>query len=344
MRSFANIISLYAETNKQVWPFVTVPKFEVYGENIREQSHIEIVTLIPRVWPQDREAYVDYANANVKSWVEEGHMIQKGSLERLQDDETVPYRPFISALTAEGIVEDPVDREFYSPLWQWSPPPATYGMVNWNTKSIPYYESLLEVVEETRYEVVATPVSVFHDWRWMLGLVLIYLLSCLTTPVLILSLQVRPYISVPMTMSYEEHDQYHSKLQESSHENPHSFLVAPIHRNTTDYNSDIVAWLGTGASWDAGLLNLLPNNVEGIHAVLKNTCNQTFTYIIRGRNAIYLGDSDLHESKYDDMEVIADLALHTHPDFTKLPGHCLYSMVSRETTDSATFHLSCSVH
>ena len=42
--------------------------------------------------------------------------------------------------------------------------------------------------------------------------------------------------------------------------------------------------------------------------------------------AIFLGDGDLHESKFDDMEVFVNLALHSHPEFTNTDNHCRYSM------------------
>ena len=128
-------------------------------------------------------------------------------------------------------------------------------------------------------------------------------------------------------MTQAEHEGMHSKLENSNYENPHSFFATPLLRNISDSDSDIVAYVGGAMAWDVALLNLLPENVVGIHAVIKNNCNQTFTYEIRGKDAIYQGDSDLHEDIYDTQTVIADLALHTNPDFTTTPGHCMYSMV-----------------
>ena len=47
---------------------------------------------------------------------------------------------------------------------------------------------------------------------------------------------------------------------------------------------------------------------------------------VNGEDAIYLGDGDLHDSKYNYLEVTVDLSMHTHPNFTSTPGHCQYSM------------------
>jgi hypothetical protein len=104
-------------------------------------------------------------------------------------------------------------------------------------------------------------------------------------------------------------------------------VYTPIHKVVGDTNSEVVAIFGTGTAWDAALLNLLPDDVVGIHAVIKNNCNQSYTYAIDGKDAFYLGEGDSHDPKYDDLELAVSLAVHTHPNFTSTPGHCQYSMV-----------------
>ena len=121
----------------------------------------------------------------------------------------------------------------------------------------------------------------------------------------------------------------HTKLEDSSAEHPHSFAFHPVHRRDGDYNSDIVAMLATATAWDEALLYLLPEGVIGIHAIIKNDCNQSYTYEIRGKDALFKGAVDIHEDKFDHMKRTVNLALHTHPDFKSTPGHCQYYMVSQ---------------
>jgi hypothetical protein len=99
-----------------------------------------------------------------------------------------------------------------------------------------------------------------------------------------------------------------------------------VHQDSTDYESELVGVALMVIAWDQALLNLLPEGVRGIFAVLKNNCNQTHTYEIDGSDAFYRGEGDLHQG-YDSMEVEVDLAIHTHPDFAATPGHCQYSLV-----------------
>jgi hypothetical protein len=80
-------------------------------------------------------------------------------------------------------------------------------------------------------------------------------------------------------------------------------------------------------SWDASLSNLLAGGVEAILCVIRNSCKQTYIYKIAGREDFYLGEGDQHEAKYDGKEVVVDLALHSHPNFTSTPDHCKYTMV-----------------
>lgn len=138
---------------------------------------------------------------------------------------------------------------------------------------------------------------------------------------------VRKYVGVPTAMSQDEHDALHSALPDSNSEHPHSVVVHPIHERIDDPDSPIVALFGGGIAWDFALRNLLPHGVRGMMTVIKNTCNQSFTYEIDGRDALFKGAGDSHNTKYDRMEVFINLALSTHADFDSTPGHCRYSMV-----------------
>jgi hypothetical protein len=138
--------------------------------------------------------------------------------------------------------------------------------------------------------------------------------------------RVRPFASVPMAMTQEEHSDMHSKSAYSKPEHPHSFVFYPIHKVVGNYATDIVAVVGAAIAWDEALLNILPDGITGIRAIVKNDCNQAFTYTIDGRDAIFEGEGDLSDSQFSDMEVTVDLALHTHPNFTATDGHCQFSL------------------
>ena len=144
--------------------------------------------------------------------------------------------------------------------------------------------------------------------------------------------RVRPYrAAVPTAMSKEEHDALHSERPDSKSEYPHSISIHPIHQVPGDYDSPVVAVLGGGTAWDYALRGLLPATVKGIHVVVRNNCNQTYTYKLDGQDAFFVEAGDLHESQYDDMEVRTSLSLWDDEDFISTPGHCVYSIVSNCT-------------
>jgi hypothetical protein len=146
---------------------------------------------------------------------------------------------------------------------------------------------------------------------------------------------VRPYANSGGLLK-EEHDALHSNRANSDSSFPHSILNAPIHEIPGDSESKIVAFVYGGFSWDYALRFLLPDNVEGILVRISNSCNQSSLYEVVGHDTYYLGANATHESKFNHMEVVRDLSISTHPNFTSTPGHCRYSIVS-ETITSLIF-------
>lgn len=131
-------------------------------------------------------------------------------------------------------------------------------------------------------------------------------------------------------MSQEQHDALHSVREGSKSDHPHSFVWHPVHEKIDDFNSKVVAIIGAGVAWDVPLRNLLPQTVSGISAVISNNCNQSYTYYLDGPDALYIGEGDLHEKRFESDGVAFDLVLGTNPEFATTPGHCLYRLVSPE--------------
>ncbi|CAJ1935354.1 unnamed protein product [Cylindrotheca closterium] len=289
-QTLATIISDYADASNQIWPFVDLPKFEAYAEHVLKIAGTEVCTLLPLVTRENKEAYLNYTDNNYERIVAEAHMIENGNLDDLNP---VGYKSFLTVGTANGFVED-IDRDFYHPMWHFSPPMFTYGALNWNAISVPDYASVFEAVKILKHEPLIS--------------------------------KVRPYVTAGLSLSNAEHAAMHSEIEGSSTDFPHSFVFTPVHLESEDTNSPIVAIIGSAMGWDFSLQNLLPEGVVGINAILKNSCGQSFAYEINGPDAFYLGEGDMHQTKYDEYERFVNLALHTHPEFEDTQGHCRYSM------------------
>jgi hypothetical protein len=176
-----------------------------------------------------------------------------------------------------------------------------YGIINWDiVNSFPDFYGVAQAMAELQNETVLTAV--------------------------------RPYSS-GTAFQKSEHDAFHSQRNGSEVTFPHSFISHPVHSIPGDFDSEIVAYVGSGFAWDFALRYLLPEGVDGIIVEIENSCNQTFSYQIKGPDAYFIGDGSKHESKYEQMKKTQSLSIHTHPNFTTTPGHCYYSIVRQ------TFHL-----
>jgi hypothetical protein len=83
-------------------------------------------------------------------------------------------------------------------------------------------------------------------------------------------------------------------------DDPTSVYNQPIMTNFSD-DAQVGAVLQTILPWNFYFEKLLPEGTETIYAVVRNDCNQNFTYAIEGPDAIFLGEENLHESGYDYM-------------------------------------------
>lgn len=245
----SNIVSSHAATANQTWPFIVVPNYETFAQTHRQQSGAETLAIWNRVTPDTAEPYLEYVEDNYQTWIKNGHMIQAGNLNRLNPD-TSFYHPYITQRTSEGFVEDSRSRTEYWPSWLFSPPPSSYGAVNFNLPSMPFFTKLFDELVRLKNETLVS--------------------------------SVQPYQVVPLAMTQEEHDAMHSRLKDSSAQHPHSFFYHPIHEVPEDTESRVVAAMSGGVAWDRSLRNLLPTGVAGIHVVIQNSCQQAYTYDIIG--------------------------------------------------------------
>lgn len=117
------------------WPFVTIPNFEADARHFRQQTGAELINLVLNVTGEQREAWEKYAIEHYEAMIQEAHLVQKGSLERLTP---VGFKPFISKLTQEGFVPQDRNSEYFA-SWHYTPPPATYGLIGFDALAVPDY-------------------------------------------------------------------------------------------------------------------------------------------------------------------------------------------------------------
>ena len=66
-------------------------------------------------------------------------------------------------------------------------------------------------------------------------------------------------------------------------------------------DAPVVGVISLAFLWVDFFKNILPVNAVGLQLVLSNTCGQAFTFELNGPDVTYVGDTDSHDSKYDDL-------------------------------------------
>lgn len=80
---------------------------------------------------------------------------------------------------------------------------------------------------------------------------------------------------------------------------PVSLVHIPIYSTQDPVTQKPVADLMALVHWGSYFLRVLPQNIRGIHVVLKMSCGKPYTYLINGHDVQPLGEGDLHDKSYD---------------------------------------------
>lgn len=307
-------VSTHAFTSNMTWPFVRIPHLEQYVGDALTLTGAEFAAFGHISRPEEVPAYLDFVGNNYLDMIKESHLIRYGNLSLLQPE---MYLPFIYDFSPEGELYPMADLDEYMANFFSSPPQAINGATNWGLKSFyaQAHEALKALPDET-VVVLDQGHSIGTGEEWL---------------------------------SY--HETLHSQLEGTHVDHPHYHIVRFVREIPNDPSSRPVAHAMMLVAWDSSLRNLLPSNVRGLHAVIKNNCGDVFTYRIDGTEAFYLGNGDQHEPKFDEDEVIIDMAPHHHPGFESTPGHCIHKMVRALSAAPVqvalvclTLALACSLH
>ena len=298
------------------FPFVTVPLFEVLGSEARDDARVENIHWGPTVSisidreeknEEEEEAWVNYTMVQ-QEWILESrwfHLSQTGMTwdEVGYDNGTIPDFVYDLNSTNQMMIPSTSAEGPWEPLWQLSPPPIESSVVNFNMRSVPYVRSIEAATDTIRHGLIDS----VRNFR-------------------------------PGGGDSAVHEAYHKGLVDadrgddddneySSYTHPHAYFVEPIFGDIYDLeNSAVAGHIFAVLTWDAYLIHLLPEGVVGITVVVRNTCQQAFTYALNGPKAFFVGEGDFHDTKYDKYEeVIPFYNLDDEEELLNTPGHCLYS-------------------
>jgi hypothetical protein len=108
--------------------------------------------------------------------------------------------------------------------------------------------------------------------------------------------------------------------------------------SSSSLENDLAGVLSVSFYWRDVLRNILGEEHDGLHVVVSNSCNQSFTYTWSDSEPTYLGSGDLHEPKFNHLKQSFNLSNMGESDtYTGLPllssSGCQYEIHTYPSSD-----------
>lgn len=301
-------------STSKVWPFETLPAFELPASQLRKTSGIQWLGFAPLLkQPSQVALWESYSVAN-QDWIDASLQFS-GQLKNAAFRRTsIPSHIYRLNNQSEHVMEttgaNSIQEFPVAPLWQISPAPLTAAGIN--------YDALSSLWLQNPYQDLVT----------VTAQPMIYAVGDATVAVNSLSLELDATSndSAPSTTTDEQY----------------SVFLTPIYEqiSTADASSlnmsNMVGLVLAITSWEVFLERELSTNVSGIQAVWTQTCyndplglqfDTSFTYDIIGDKTRLVGKGDLHNDQYNDLKVAVPIGA------TNTSGGCTYSFSLYPTAD-----------
>lgn len=278
------------------FPFVTVPDFDRRAAYTLQSADVLGAVFLPRVSASQREAWQDYSVQNQR-WIAESLAFQASIAENDGQSEDVPgpsagygnttsdisvdpIQPYIYRFSENGEFTTTLDPELSFPMWQMAPAVDDVNIINFDAYSFLQVE--IDTMLSTKNilltdSVVIEPHKEGDDWK--------------NTDEMDKTDFKQGYRYL-VDLFLEKTD---GKVVSAG--GPVSFLMIPVFDEWNRQKRQVAGVLKAFLYWQKYLEYLLPdtsndgstNSNFPMCAVLESTCNQHFTYILRGPTASFVG-------------------------------------------------------
>jgi hypothetical protein len=248
MLALAETITTSKIGDDQEFPFVRVPKFELIGGHTRATLGNDIVIWAPFVIQSQREQWSIYSTAE-QGWYNESKQI-------LLVDPKYSHYDFVNNSKFRDIIWEGQDLDEtsyvaspepgpFAPLWHISPPTLSSSSINYNILHEQYIRDLLPALVQSHDCIMS---SAKFEAEWL-----------------------SRTIVDSQDLVVGQHADY-----------PHTAHITPVFESLNDVKSPMVGFILSKLHWDDYLSGLFTEYVHGVDVVLRNTCNQTFTFEFYG--------------------------------------------------------------
>jgi hypothetical protein len=313
LNGFAKVISLEAYTGNQTWPFVTINDFEMTSYHVRQQTGIARIEFSPLVLSTQVAAWNAYSQER-RGWIDESQSISK-----TLEEATSTVRRLAEDKVEEDSVPDVISNEIFrlvndtakrtrdicnstpcAPIWQVSPMDHVKP-INYNLLSkVAYNRTIYNGVNQSRQCVLGS-------------------------------------------IEYDETDadllDRHGSSVDGGSGFAHSVMACPIFGNPTYRTSAIRGYLIAVIDWVRVLSDVMPEGVNGIYAVVRNSCYQNYTFRLDGPDVTIVGPGEHTGLFWTSQTTLVNISGYLgSPSYVPRRGDCFYTLSLYPSEDMlATF-------
>jgi hypothetical protein len=286
--SIAEIAQAHAINTNSKWPFVTVPFFEEHVMATKSLTNAFGLALFPIVSYANKREWEAYSLEH-RGWINQSYAAQR---EELGED--------LSGMPSSGLW----NMTWFDFLWgegYESPrnPDFSYGI------GFPIFRT--RDFDGNITPVIDTGVGPFYP-QWQAASMSLYYQSTVNS-------------------NYGNFDDFRESVRISTDtgnavigepwtddEAPGyiSTIVFPIFDAFHGTSRSVVAFLGVDIFWEDYISHILPSNATGIHVLVESSKGDKFTFTLEGDDAIFVGDGDLHDTRYDAKAVQTRFGQYLH--------------------------------
>jgi hypothetical protein len=273
----------HAKATQQHFPYVLLPDYEIRAANARVLGEAYLINYFPLVTEAIRNEWNDWTNSSeLATYFEHAYdadaamrLAQDELFEPVGADRAVPPIP----MDRTGMVNPLVQAEdgLYLAGLQFSPVTPIREAVNFDMYNYPMAWGVHKATVRTGLATLGSADLKFH------------------------SENLRKYRARVFPLS-----QYRDRVENVAFD-PTSFLSYPVFNSFDLAARRVVGTLACNINWRTIFTQVLPANIHGVHCVVANTFNQTFTIQVDGTGATYLGIGDFHDPTYDHLVETASL-------------------------------------
>lgn len=257
-------------SSNESFPFIRIPMFELLGNHVSKLTLSEVVAWSPLVAESERDRWSDFVQSEI-GWYEESKTILLLEKDYEHDDHAPTYdtkatiRDYIwrGERNFGGLTAESPPGQTFAPVWQCSPPPYSQSFLNYDILTDNFMMAMSGTINDSPSGLFSATNGTFS-----------------TLP--------DTFIGLDQAAHDHEHMDYSSNVEGGTADHPHSMYVHPVYETLEDPSSKLVGYLSSVVSWDRFLSHLLPDGVYGLTAVLTNTCNQSYTYVLDGHRVSYV--------------------------------------------------------